>query len=112
MENRFLPMGIQESAFKNYDPESENVLPLLYQSGYLTIKDYYNDSELYTLGIPNREVEKCLFEIRKRDVWVEGEVSLNCFPGYPFGSIRIIKINQLSNNCSKQFSSNCIKASP
>ena len=57
------PIIIQESAFKNYDPESENVLPVLYQSGYLTIKDYDNDSELYTLGIPNREVEKGLFEI-------------------------------------------------
>ena len=57
------PIIIQESAFKNYDPESENVLPVLYQSGYLTIKYYDNDSELYTLGIPNREVEKGLFEI-------------------------------------------------
>ena len=57
------PIIIQESAFKNYDPESENLLPVLYQSGYLTIKDYDNDSELYTLGIPNREVEKGLFEI-------------------------------------------------
>ena len=33
---------------------------------------------------------------------VEGEVSLNCFPGYPFGSIRITKINQLSNKSSEQ----------
>lgn len=57
------PIIIQESAFKNYDPESESILPVLYQSGYLTIKDYDNDSELYTLGIPNREVEKGLFEI-------------------------------------------------
>lgn len=57
------PIIIQESAFKNYDPESENILPVLYQSGYLTIKNYDSDSELYTLAIPNREVEKGLFEI-------------------------------------------------
>jgi hypothetical protein len=33
-----------------------NALPLLYQSGYLTIKDYDWDLEEYTLSIPNREV--------------------------------------------------------
>ena len=31
-------------------------LPLLYQSGYLTIKGYDSDSETYTLSIPNQEV--------------------------------------------------------
>jgi len=31
-------------------------LPLLYQSGYLTIKDYDRESMIYTLSIPNREV--------------------------------------------------------
>ena len=32
------------------------VVPLLYQSGYLTIKHYDRESLLYTLGIPNQEV--------------------------------------------------------
>jgi hypothetical protein len=31
-------------------------LPLLYQAGYLTIKDYDAESSVYTLGIPNSEV--------------------------------------------------------
>ena len=31
-------------------------IPLLYQSGYLTIKDYERESEMYTLAIPNQEV--------------------------------------------------------
>ena len=31
-------------------------LPLLYQSGYLTIKDYDPASQLYSLGLPNQEV--------------------------------------------------------
>jgi hypothetical protein len=31
-------------------------LPLLYQAGYLTIKEYDPESALYTLGIPNTEV--------------------------------------------------------
>jgi hypothetical protein len=34
----------------------EDTLPLLYQSGYLTIKDYDRESEMYTLSIPNQEV--------------------------------------------------------
>jgi len=34
----------------------ENALPLLYQSGYLTIKDYDKRSNTYVLSIPNSEV--------------------------------------------------------
>ena len=34
-----------------------SVLPLLYQSGYLTIKGYDSDAWLYTLGFPNTEVK-------------------------------------------------------
>ena len=33
-----------------------SIIPLLYQSGYITIKDYDGMSELYTLDIPNREI--------------------------------------------------------
>lgn len=32
------------------------MVPLLYQSGYLTIKDYESESFIYTLAIPNQEV--------------------------------------------------------
>jgi hypothetical protein len=31
-------------------------IPLLYQSGYLTLKDYNREDDLYTLDIPNAEV--------------------------------------------------------
>lgn len=34
-----------------------NPVPLLYQSGYLTIKDYDKASGIYTLGFPNLEVK-------------------------------------------------------
>jgi len=34
-----------------------NPLPLLYQSGYLTIRDYDKSSGIYTLGFPNQEVK-------------------------------------------------------
>jgi hypothetical protein len=37
-------------------------LPLLYQAGYLTIKDYDRELALYTLGIPNTEVRVGLLQ--------------------------------------------------
>ena len=43
----------------DFDQPTENMrdaLPLLYQAGYLTIKSYERDSEIYTLSIPNQEV--------------------------------------------------------
>jgi hypothetical protein len=39
------------------DSQSTNPVPVIYQSGYLTIKDYDPEFGLYTLGFPNREVE-------------------------------------------------------
>ena len=43
----------------DFDQPTENMqsaLPLLYQSGYLTIKGYDRETEMYTLSIPNQEV--------------------------------------------------------
>ena len=39
-----------------YDDDSP--LPVIYQSGYLTIKDYDEEFGVYTLGFPNKEVEE------------------------------------------------------
>lgn len=43
---------------KNADPIS-----LLYQTGYLTIKDYDSETDIVTLGIPNREVKNDLSKV-------------------------------------------------
>jgi hypothetical protein len=40
-----------------YRVESKDPVPLLYQSGYLTIKDYDAMYDEYTLGFPNEEVK-------------------------------------------------------
>lgn len=40
------------------DSESTNPIPVIYQSGYLTIKSYDERFDIYTLGFPNREVEE------------------------------------------------------
>ena len=40
------------------DSTSKNPLPVIYQSGYLTIKGYDERFDIYRLGFPNREVEE------------------------------------------------------
>ncbi|WP_300704651.1 ATP-binding protein [Bacteroides sp.] len=40
------------------DSESTNPIPVIYQSGYLTIKKYDERFGIYSLGFPNREVEE------------------------------------------------------
>ena len=52
-----------EDQFKNYDPDSKNMLPMIYQSGYLTIKNYERDSGLYTLDFPNKEIENGFLKV-------------------------------------------------
>ena len=39
------------------DIVSLNPIPVIYQSGYLTIKEYDSSFKTYTLGFPNMEVE-------------------------------------------------------
>ena len=42
----------------NIDTIDESPVPMLYQSGYLTIKGYDKEFEMYRLGFPNQEVER------------------------------------------------------
>ena len=48
---------MKESAFSEYRVAENNPMPLIYQSGYLTIKDYDERFHLYTLRFPNDEVK-------------------------------------------------------
>ena len=52
-----------ENQFKNYDPGSGNMLPVIYQSGYLTIKGFEKEDRFYTLDFPNREVEEGFLDV-------------------------------------------------
>ena len=49
---------LTDDALNSIDILDENPLPLLYQSGYLTIKDYDPEFKCYRLDFPNREVEE------------------------------------------------------
>ena len=50
------------SAFDAPTETMTSIIPLLYQSGYITIKDYDEITEFYTLDIPNNEIRKGLMD--------------------------------------------------
>lgn len=52
----------KSSAFDAPTERMTTITPLLYQSGYITIKDYNNKTKLYTLGFPNKEIRIGLLE--------------------------------------------------
>ena len=56
------PIEALSSAFDAPTEKMKTITPLLYQSGYVTIKYYDPDIELYTLDIPNKEIRVGLFE--------------------------------------------------
>ncbi len=47
---------VSSSQFSVYELERLSPLPLMFQSGYLTIKDYNAEDDLYVLSYPNKEV--------------------------------------------------------
>lgn len=54
-----------EASATSFDRPTEamtTALPLLYQSGYITIKDYDRETESYILSIPNKEVRVGLID--------------------------------------------------
>ena len=58
-------IGKIDAVSAEFDAPTSNmntIIPLLYQSGYLTIKDFEKESRLYTLDIPNGEVRIGLME--------------------------------------------------
>ena len=48
---------VSADILNSVDSMSKNPIPVIYQSGYLTIKDYDREFKIYRLGFPNKEVE-------------------------------------------------------
>jgi hypothetical protein len=80
LENN-LPFPVR--SITDYRPGSENPVPLLYQSGYLTIKGYDAQLDEYLLGYPNEEVKygfmNNLFPVFMSRKDVLGEFSVGSF---------------------------------
>lgn len=53
--------------FDDYKADVEKPLPMIYQSGYFTIKDYDPDTESFKLDIPNNEVREGLLTLIAND---------------------------------------------
>jgi hypothetical protein len=60
MDGVLTPAAVAENIFNGYDPADIDEVPLLFQTGYLTIKqkELINGCARYTLGIPNSEVNE------------------------------------------------------
>lgn len=84
-------LGKIEARKFEFDAPTENMtslIPLLYQSGYLTIKDFDSDFEVYTLDLPNREIRIGLFQ----------NLLLNYLAFGQSGAITIAKIARFIRN--------------
>lgn len=62
MHNFYLPdlttEQVSDDVINSVDSLSTNPIPVIYQSGYLTIKGYDERFKQYILGFPNKEVEE------------------------------------------------------
>lgn len=56
--HRMANVETDEDTLNSVDSSSTNPIPVIYQSGYLTIKGYDRRFDTFRLGFPNREVEE------------------------------------------------------
>lgn len=56
------PTEAVSSSFNAPTENMKTITPLLYQSGYVTIKEYDQETRIYTLDIPNKEIKVGLFD--------------------------------------------------
>ena len=64
LRNRYVydlaPQQLSAIGFESYDLERLETVPLLYQTGYLTIRDYSDLKDVFTLDYPNTEVKESM----------------------------------------------------
>jgi hypothetical protein len=51
-----------QASFETFDVDNLNPQAIMFQTGYLTIKNYNRKDQIYTLSYPNREVRKAFLE--------------------------------------------------
>ncbi len=56
--SRMATEEVDADVLNSIDVASHNPIPVIYQSGYLTIKGYDEEFAMYRLGFPNKEVEE------------------------------------------------------
>ena len=67
----------EAAEFINYKATRQHPLPMLYQSGYLTIKDYHPRRNAYLLDFPNEEVRSGMVSLLAADYFQSGDNQTN-----------------------------------
>ncbi len=68
---------VRESIFSSYELENLSLESLLFQTGYLTIKDYDYEMGIYVLSYPNKEVRYSFLEILYKEI--SGDTTENIY---------------------------------
>lgn len=55
-------IDVDSRSLEEYRLNSNEPIPMLYQTGYLTIKNYEKEFDSYTIGLPNEEVKFGLYK--------------------------------------------------
>ncbi|SFW34496.1 ATP-binding protein [Chitinophaga sancti] len=84
-----------ENALSNFNIEHLSPVPVLFQTGYLTIKNYNEETRLFELGYPNREVEESLTDALL-------SAYRNVFPGNDSMELTFDLANAMKNNDMSQ----------
>ena len=74
---RLLGKKYRSQYFMNYRADVEDPLAMLYQSGYLTIKDYDARRQLYTLDFPNDEVRNSFVLLVSNGYFMQKEENID-----------------------------------
>ena len=64
--------------FADYKADVERPLPMIYQSGYLTIKGYDREENEFLLDFPNDEVEEGFLSVVAADYFKTSEAAVSC----------------------------------
>ncbi len=62
MDFKLDELEVGGASFESYTLDNLESTPLLFQTGYLTIKDYDDENRLFTLGFPNMEVKEAFLQ--------------------------------------------------
>ena len=72
--NELVGKYYEESQFIDYKADVEKPLPMIYQSGYLTVKEYDIDTRYYLLDFPNEEVRSGFIDMLASSYFSSGEM--------------------------------------
>ncbi|MBE6339311.1 MAG: AAA family ATPase [Bacteroidales bacterium] len=70
-------VSISIGEITDYRPDNTNIIPLLYQSGYLTIKEFDLATQIYTLAYPNEEVKYGMLNSLAPEVTSRGDTTIS-----------------------------------